>query len=91
MVQPRIYDRHSQFYFDGSLRQNIKVGCKDLFACRVDAQGNIIFCPIIKTKLGNLLENSLEELWNSDRFKKMRLDLVKNNLTPVCKRCCRLG
>ena len=91
MIQPRIYDRYPQFYFDGFLRQNVEVGCKDLFACRVDAQGNIIFCPIIKTKLGNLLEYSLEELWNSDQFKKMRLNLLKNNLTPVCKRCCRLG
>jgi len=91
MIQPRVYDRHSLFYFNGSLRENVDVGCKDLFACRVDAQGNIIFCPIIKTKLGNLLEQPLSQIWNNNKFKKLRLDLLKNNLTPICKRCCRLG
>ncbi len=91
MVQPRVYDRYPDSYFNGSLRQDVKVGCKDIFTCRIDAQGNIIFCPIIKTGLGNLLEQPLNEIWNNSRFKKLRLNLLKSNLTPVCKRCCRLG
>lgn len=91
LVQPRIYDRYPELYFNGLLRQNVKLGCKDIFACRVDSQGNIIFCPIIKTKMGNLLEQPLSEIWNSDNFKRLRSALLKNNLTPVCKRCCRLG
>lgn len=91
MIQPRIYDRHPKAYFNGSLRQNVDLGCKDVATCRVDSNGNVIFCPIIKVGLGNLLEQSLDEIWNSDRFKELRLTLLKNNLTPVCKRCCRLG
>jgi len=91
MVQPRVYDRHPDSYFNGSLRQDVKVGCKDIFTCRIDAQGNVIFCPIIKTKMGNLLEKPIDQIWNSERFKKMRSNLLKSNLTPVCKRCCRLG
>ena len=91
MVQPRIYDRHPESYFNGSLRQDASVGCKDVFTCRIDSQGNIIFCPIIKAELGNLLKQPLNEIWNNNRFKELRLALLKSNLTPVCKRCCRLG
>jgi len=91
MIQPRIYDRHPESYFRGSLRQDVSLGCKDVLTCRVDSRGNVIFCPVIKAELGNLLKQPLSEIWNSERFKELRLTLLENNLTPVCKRCCRLG
>lgn len=91
IIQPRIYEKYSEPYFNGSLRQNTNLSCKDLFTCRIDSRGNVIFCPTIKTELGNLLEQPLSEIWNNERLKRLRLTLLKNNLTPVCKRCCRLG
>jgi len=91
MIQPLIYDRHPESYFNGSLRQDVSLGCKDVFTCRVDSRGNVIFCPAIKAELGNLLKQPLIEIWNSENFKRLRLTLLKNNLMPICKRCCRLG
>lgn len=62
-----------------------------MFLGRINAQGEVIFCPFIKKPFGNLLEQSFEEIWNNEEFKQFRKKLVKNNLAPVCSRCCRLG
>lgn len=91
LIQPTIFYRHPKLYFNGLLRQGVKLRCKDMLAPRINAQGEIIFCPFIKKTFGSLPEQDFEEIWNGQEMKKFRLKLLQNNLTPVCKRCCRLG
>jgi MoaA/NifB/PqqE/SkfB family radical SAM enzyme len=91
-IQPRIFNKYPEFYLNGTLRENqSNLYCKDIHVIRINAQGEIIFCPFIKKSFGNLLEKKLEQIWNSQNFRDFRVRLLKNNLTPVCKRCCRLG
>jgi Fe-coproporphyrin III synthase len=41
--------------------------------------------------IGNIKENNLIELWNSENYKDLRIWFKKNNfLTPACTRCCGL-
>ncbi len=91
-IQPRIFNKYPEFYFNGTLRENCSnLYCKEINAIRINAQGEVIFCPFIKKSFGSLLEKDLEGIWNSQNFRDFRIRLLKNNLTPVCKRCCRLG
>jgi MoaA/NifB/PqqE/SkfB family radical SAM enzyme len=91
VIHPDIFDCFPEELYDGSLRGKTKLICKNMFVGRVNAQGDVIFCPFIKKSFGNLLNESMEQIWNKEEFKSFRNKLVKNNLLPVCKRCCKLG
>jgi len=49
-----------------------------------------MFCPdewITKYKLGNIRENSLIDIWNSNETKRFRKVLLRCKLFPKCTRC----
>lgn len=85
-------------YFPNDFRKNIKkymearartskVVCGYLPVLRLDCQGNIINCPVIRQEIGNLVEMNFKEAWDSDKFRDYRKKLLKNNLVPVCDIC----
>lgn len=43
--------------------------------------------PDVPPTYGSLHENTLEEIWNSDQIKKMRLDMLNGVKRPECKIC----
>lgn len=51
--------------------------------------GDVYPCTQLLTpyKLGNINEESLEQLWNGDKRKKLLIDQCKQNLPDVCKVC----
>ena len=59
---------------------------KSLF---ITPSGDVTLCQFLVYKLGNIKDNSLEEIWNSKRYRKLRLRL-KKGLLPGCSRCCKL-
>jgi len=91
IIHPRAFEYFSKEFYNGTLRSETNLICKNMFLGRINAQGEIIFCPFIKKPFGNLLEHSFEEIWNNKEFKQFRKKLIENNLLPLCKRCCRLG
>lgn len=91
LIQPDVFNKYPKEYLDGTLLQNHKVFCKDFNSIRINARGDVILCPFIKKSFGNLLEQEIYDIWNSDDLKTTRMVLSKNNLSPICKRCCRLG
>jgi hypothetical protein len=40
--------------------------------------------------VGDLSKNSLEEIWNGERYVEMRRRLLENGIFPVCRRCCKV-
>lgn len=40
--------------------------------------------------VGNVKNNTVTELWNSDKYKKFRKSVSEEGLMPVCTRCCGL-
>lgn len=91
VVQPGVFNDFPEEFYNGTLRKKTILGCKNMLLGRVNAQGKVIFCPFIKKPFGNLLEQFFEEIWNNKELKQFRKKLVKNNLAPICNRCCRLG
>lgn len=53
----------------------------------VDPSGNVVICPSINNyKIGNLLDQSLEDIWNNDIHKKFR-KYQNNGSIEMCKHC----
>ena len=55
----------------------------------VTARGDVFPCQFMHYRLGNLLEEPLEGIWNGERMVKFRR-AVQSNLLPACTRCCKL-
>lgn len=54
--------------------------------------GNAMPCCIADSDqpFGNLKENSIEEVWNSDKYKELRLAMLKGERLSSCRRCYEL-
>ena len=57
---------------------------------RVSFSGKVYFCPMIRVEVGDLTKNSMEEIWNNERYVELRRRLLDNTLFPVCQRCCKV-
>jgi MoaA/NifB/PqqE/SkfB family radical SAM enzyme len=57
---------------------------------RVSFSGKVYFCPFIRIEVGDLTRESLEQIWNGERYVELRRRLVENGLFPVCRRCCKV-
>ena len=45
----------------------------------------------IKDPIGNINENTLEEIWNNDQMKKVRTDMLQGKELKACDRCNQLN
>ena len=57
---------------------------------RVSFSGKMHFCPIIRVEVGDLTQQSMEEIWNGERYVELRRRLLEHKLFPVCGRCCKV-
>jgi heme d1 biosynthesis protein len=57
---------------------------------RVSFSGKVYFCPLIRLEVGDLTRQSLEEIWNGDRYVELRRRLLERTIFPVCRRCCKV-
>ncbi|RKX96328.1 MAG: hypothetical protein DRP84_01425 [Spirochaetes bacterium] len=73
-----------------SENHNIKRKClfvwKSLF---INPCGDVLPCQFLISKMGNIKQDRLEDIWNNAKYKNMRKQL-KESLLPVCLRCCKL-
>lgn len=56
------------------------------FSTRIDPYGNVYQCSI-STRLGNVLEQSLVEIWNGTRYQEFRRKTRDEGPFPVCNKC----
>lgn len=78
-------------FYDGTIRKRTRLFCRELTNLRIDPAGNMIHCAFLRKKFGNVLEQPVEKLWNSVEMRDFRKALLDGNLTPACRRCCKLG
>jgi MoaA/NifB/PqqE/SkfB family radical SAM enzyme len=60
------------------------------FGGRITYDGKVQFCPFIRVEVGDVREQSLEEIWNSPRYVELRKKLLEHGIFPVCRRCCKV-
>ena len=49
--------------------------------------GEAFLCCMSETSVGNLHQNTMEEVWNNDKFKEVRKNMLANKPCVECKRC----
>jgi MoaA/NifB/PqqE/SkfB family radical SAM enzyme len=57
---------------------------------RVSFSGKVYFCPFIRVEVGDLTTQTLEEVWNGERYVGMRKQLLEHGIFPVYRRCCKV-
>jgi MoaA/NifB/PqqE/SkfB family radical SAM enzyme len=90
VIAPRVAEIDVKEFLRGDIRDKKKLFCKHLLVPRIDSEGNLVSCHIIKKTFGNVRETKLNDLWRSPELNDFRRDLLSNNLFPICIRCCRL-
>jgi radical SAM protein with 4Fe4S-binding SPASM domain len=66
--------------------------CVSIFsAVEINSNGDMSPCRDYHDfVVGNVKEQTITELWNSEPYKKFRKSLSEKGLMPVCSRCCGL-
>jgi radical SAM protein with 4Fe4S-binding SPASM domain len=78
-----------EYYFDHSFRANNKC-LYPWYATRMNPYGDIYNCSL-QTLMGNVLEQPMESIWNSERYVSFRKTLRQHGIFPQCARCCALN
>lgn len=73
------YSRESQNY-----KKSI---CQDMESIRVDPMGNVYHCFAIREPFGNLRKQSLEEIWESPKYKAFRKRMLNGKPPAICQTC----
>lgn len=89
-IIPNLQHRYLKNLHSRTLRKTAKLGCRELLEGRVNFNGDVMHCELIRMGFGNLLEKPFEEIWNSDNFNLFRKKLLENNLLPICEKCCKV-
>jgi len=66
--------------------------CVSIFsAVEINSNGDMSPCRDYHDYVvGNVKDNTISELWNSERYREFRKSLSTKGLMPVCSRCCGL-
>ncbi len=93
VFSPDVWSRKLQEYYHGTAPEHLHLVCAKLATdtptFRLDHLGNVHHCGVIRRPFGNLLEQSIEEIWNSEEYRRYRRLLLDKRLLPICKRCCK--
>jgi MoaA/NifB/PqqE/SkfB family radical SAM enzyme len=88
---PQIFGEHPEMYYHGTLLEQERPICQMTLMPPltpiVGPEGNVYGCCIIDKSFGNVKENSLEEIWDSEALRNLRKGMITEKLMPICKRC----
>ena len=57
---------------------------------RIGISGKVYYCAYIRKEMGNLRDQSISQIWNSEQFVADRRTMVRRDIFPICKRCCKM-
>jgi MoaA/NifB/PqqE/SkfB family radical SAM enzyme len=87
--RPKVHTALMDSYYTPGTKLNGRCLYPFLHA-RVSFSGKVYFCPFIRVEVGDLADQSLEEIWNGERYVEMRKRLLEHGIFPVCRRCCKV-
>jgi radical SAM protein with 4Fe4S-binding SPASM domain len=60
----------------------------------VSPYGEVFPCiplSMVSAEMGNIKEESIEKIWNGEKYREFRKKLRKNRLLPICSKCCTVN
>lgn len=73
--------------YAGCLRSKRPYICETFRTATIAPDGTVISCYTLRVPFGNILDTSLEEIWNSETAQAYRRQLIRKNMTPLCENC----
>jgi len=89
-IYPRVSYKYPKDFFLKTLHTKKQLICKHFYSLTVIENGDVLICPFIHRKMGNILQENIEEIWNNEQMREMRRQILKANLLPICKKCCAI-
>ncbi len=91
MFFPKLFGDRPEIYWRGTLREQEQPICQltlmPPLTPNIGPDGSVYNCPYIVKSFGNITEQPLEEIWNSESIRAFRKGMISNKLLPICKRC----
>jgi MoaA/NifB/PqqE/SkfB family radical SAM enzyme len=87
--RPKVHDQLIDNYYTPGAKLDGRCLYPFLHA-RVSFSGKVYFCPFIRVEVGDLTTQSLEDVWNGEKYVGMRKKLVEHGVFPACRRCCKV-
>jgi radical SAM protein with 4Fe4S-binding SPASM domain len=84
---PDYFIKENHLVFNREIRRKYVCTCRYLDKIRIDPEGNYIHCFAYRKSFGNILTDSLEDVWNSEEYRTFRKKLLHSNLLPICETC----
>jgi len=73
--------------YERRMRKKYRLTCQYFNKIRIDPKGNFIHCFALRSCLGNIMKSSIEDVWNSKKYKEFRKKILSHNLMPICETC----
>ncbi|MBL7056492.1 radical SAM protein [Candidatus Woesearchaeota archaeon] len=68
---------------------SVKGTCGYANRIRFNNKGQVIVCEKIHETLGDPKRNSISDIWNSEKYKRLREHFSRNIPLPICKTCAK--
>ena len=87
--RPKVHDQLIDNYYTPGAKLDGRCLYPFLHA-RVSFSGKVYFCPFIRVEVGDLATQSLEQIWNGEKYVGLRKKLIEHGAFPACRRCCKV-
>ena len=85
---PNDFKEHMKDYYDHTYRNNKKLHCSYFDIARINPEGQLIGCYLIREPFVSLKDcKTFEEAWNCKNLREYRKRLTNHNLVPLCDVC----
>jgi radical SAM protein with 4Fe4S-binding SPASM domain len=86
---PGNLDSHLLTFYQNEFRADSYYPCYFPWsAFNISPHGDVF--PCLALKVGNIREQSLNQIWNGSKMRTFRVKLKKNKIFPACNGCCNL-
>jgi len=87
-TKPVLSDREVKIWYGPDFR--LKRRCVFIWrSTYINSDGVVYPCQYFFFNMGNVKEQTVEQIWNSEKYRRFRA-LLRKGLTPGCSRCCKL-
>lgn len=87
-IFPKAAGKYPYKFFSGYYQKEKRLICKHFHSLTVIENGDVYLCPFIQKKVGNVIKERIEDIWNNEIIRNLRRRVLGANLLSICSRCC---
>jgi hypothetical protein len=89
-IYPFLAEKNPETFLNNKLTPPLY--CTGFEILNIMANGEVWACQFIRKSIGNILTQSVDEIWNSEAAREMRKKILDcDTMLPICSSCCRVN